>query len=348
MNITKETVMSPHGDITLYTLVNIHGAKVVLSSLGAGVNSIVVPDKNGEMADVTLGYEDPCDFYADGPCAGKTPGRYANRIANGYLEIDGKVYNLPINNGPNHLHGGPEGFQNKIWDSEVEGDTVIFTRLSPDGEMGYPGNLQAKVSYTWDNNNRLTIKYHAETDAPTVVNLTNHTYFHLAGHDKGDVLRTHMLQLNCSYYLKTDPTEVPLGTIDPVDGTPMDFTEPKTIGHDIKADFEALHIGKGYDHCYVIDGWQKGVVSTAATLTEMLSGRRVTILTDQPGAQLYTGNWLNDSPRGKGGVEYHDYDLVAIECQGFPDAPNHDNFPSQRLNPGESYDRTIIYQFDNI
>lgn len=344
MNISKESVMSPKGDITLYTLTNSSGAQVVLSSLGAGINKIIVPDKNGKMADVILGYENPCDYDNDGPCSGKTPGRYANRIKHGRITVEGKEYSLPVNNGPNHLHGGPEGFQNKIWDSSIVGDSVVFTRVSPDGEMGYPGQLKATVTYTWDDNNQLTIGYEAVTDAPTFVNLTNHAYFNLSGHDAGSVLN-HILRLNCSRYLPTDPSEAPLGNIDPVAGTPMDFTSPKAIGRDINEDFEALKIGKGYDHCYVVDGWEKGRLSEVATLTDPVSGRTLTISSTQPGAQVYTGNWLTGSPKGKGGVEYHDYDLVAIECQGFPDAPNQPAFPSQLLTPGETYRQTIIYSF---
>lgn len=345
MNISKESVVSPIGDITLYTITNASGAQVVLSSLGAGINKIIVPDKNGDLADVILGYENPCDYLNDGPCSGKTPGRYANRIKHGHIVIDGVEYHLPINNGPNHLHGGPDGFQNHIWDSQIVGNSVVFSRISPDGEMGYPGNLNAKVTYTWDNDCRLTIDYEATTDAATFVNLTNHAYFNLKGHDKGDVL-DQVLQLNCSNYLPTDPSEAPLGYIEPVAGTPMDFTQPKTIGKDINADFQPLHIGKGYDHCFVIDGWVKGQLKVAGSLFDPNSGRRLTISTTQPGAQVYTGNWLTGSPKGKDGMEYHDYDLVAIECQGFPDAPNWPDFPSQLLRPGEVYAQTIIYKFD--
>lgn len=347
MKIEKATVASPKGDITLYTLTNAMGAQVVLSSLGAGINKIIVPDKDGNLADVILGYENPCDYDNDGPCSGKTPGRYANRIKGGRITVDGKEYSLPINNGPNHLHGGPEGFQNRIWDSAAEGDSIAFTRVSPDGEMGYPGTLTAKVTYTWDDDNKLTINYEATTDAPTYVNLTNHAYFHMGGHNKGNVL-DHLLQLNCSHYLPTDPSEAPLGNIEPVAGTPMDFTAEKAIGRDIKADFEALHIGKGYDHCFVVDGWKKGKLSAIGTLTDPVSGRRLTIHSTQPGAQVYTGNWLTGSPAGKDGMEYHDYDLVAIECQGFPDAPNHANFPSQLLTPGDVYRQTIVYSFSAV
>lgn len=345
MKISKESVMSPKGDITLYTITNSKGAQIVLSSLGAGINKIIVPDAAGNMADVILGYENPCDYIADGPCSGKTPGRYANRIKDGKITVEGKEYNLPINNGPNHLHGGPEGFQNQIWDSKVDGDSVVFTRVSPDGEMGYPGTLTAKVTYTWDDEDRLTINYEATTDAPTYVNLTNHAYFHLGGHNKGNVLN-HLLQLNCSNYLPTDPSQAPLGNLAPVEGTPMDFTSPKELGKDIKADFEALKIGKGYDHCFAVDGWEKGKLSVIGTLTDPESGRKLTISSTQPGAQVYTGNWLTGSPKGKDGMEYHDYDLVAIECQGFPDAPNKPGFPSQLLLPGDTYRQTIVYKFD--
>ncbi len=344
MNISKEIVMSPKGDITLYSITNASGAQVVLSSLGAGINKIIVPDKDGNMADVILGYENPCDYDNDGPCSGKTPGRYANRIKHGKITIDGKEYNLPINNGPNHLHGGPEGFQNKIWDSEVVGNSVVFTRVSPDGEMGYPGEVLAKVSYTWDDENRLSIDFEATTNAATYINLTNHAYFNLSGHDNGNIME-HLLQLNCSNYLPTDPSEAPLGYIEAVAGTPMDFTSPKAIGKELFADFEAIKIGKGYDHCFVVDNWVKGQIKEIGTLTDPVSGRSLTIHSTQPGAQVYTGNWLTGSPKGKGGKEYKDYDLVAIECQGFPDAPNQPSFPSQLLLPGETYNQTIIYHF---
>ncbi len=350
MSIIKETA----GDITLYTIVNKQGAKVTLSTLGAGIVSVVVPDRNGEMADVALGYANPADYLADGPCAGKTPGRYANRIGRGHLEIGGKHYQLAINNGPNSLHGGPTGFQNRIWNAATEGDdTVVFTYHSADAEENYPGNFDAKVTYRWDDDNGLSILLEAVTDAPTVVNLTNHAYFNLAGHNSGSVLG-HLLQMNCSKWLPTDESLCPTGEIAPVEGTPLDFRAVKPIGCDmLKADgsvsdFPAMQYGKGYDNCFVVDDYQPGVIAEVATLTDPASGRMLQVFTDQPGAQVYAGCWLSGCPAGKDGAVYRDYDGVAIECQGFPDAPNKPNFPSQLLLPGEIYCRNIIYRFATI
>ena len=275
---------------------------------------------------------------------GKTPGRYANRIKEGHFTLDGVQYTLAINNGPNALHGGPEGFMNQIWaDREVE-NGVEFTYCAADGEEGYPGALKAVVTYTWSCDNVLTIDYKATTDKKTVVNLTNHAYFNLAGEDNGCCL-DHILQMNCSRWLPTSPSQIPLGEMAPVAGTPMDFTAPKAIGRDIKADFEALRIGKGYDHCWMVDNWEKGVVKTVALLCHEPSGRVLEVLTDQPAAQVYTGNWLSGCPQSVSGNSYEDYAGVAIECQGCPDAPNHDNFPCQVLCPGEEYHRVIKFAF---
>ena len=336
--------MSPKGDITLYTLTNASGASVTLSTLGAGIVSVMVPDKDGKLDDVVLGYANPADYIADGPCAGKTPGRYANRIAKGKFTVDGKEYQLAINNGPNALHGGPEGFMNQNWESEAEGNQVKFTYTAKDGEEGYPGELKATVIYTWNDKNELTIDLKAVCDKKTVVNLTNHAYFNLDGENAGSIL-DHELQLLASLYLPTDDTQIPTGEIAPVKGTPMDFTESKAIGKDINADFEALKIGKGYDHCWVLDDWHKHTLISAARLKSNKSGRVVEVFTTQPGAQVYTGNWLAGSPKNKSGRSYEDYEGVAIECQGMPDAPNHKNFPCQLLGPGEEYNQTIIYRF---
>ena len=336
--------MSPKGDITLYTLTNASGASVTLSTLGAGIVGVVVPDKDGKMEDVVLGYADATDYIGDGPCAGKTPGRYANRIAKGKFSIDGKEYSLAINNGPNALHGGPEGFMNQNWEAEAVGSHVKFTYTSLDGEEGYPGELKATVVYSWNDNNELTIDFKAESDKKTVVNLTNHAYFNLDGENAGSIL-DHELQLLASRYLPTDETQIPTGEMAPVKDTPMDFTEPKRIGQDIEADFEALKIGKGYDHCWVLDNWHKHTLIPAARLKSAKTGRVVEVFTTQPGAQVYTGNWLAGSPKNKSGRSYNDYDGVAIECQGMPDAPNHRNFPCQLLGPGEVYEQTIVYRF---
>lgn len=343
---TTKTVESPKtGEITLVTITNASGASVVLSTLGAGIVEVNVPDKDGNITDVTIGYKDPTDYLADGPCAGKVPGRYANRIAKGKFSIDGTEYQLAINNGPNALHGGPTGFQNRNWTVEsIFDNAVVFAYTSADGEEGYPGKLSVKAEYVWTDDNELRLHLTATTDKKTIINLTNHAYFNLAGHATGSVL-DHILKLNASHYLPTDPTSIPTGEIAPVAGTPMDFTTPKAIGRDIKADFEALIIGKGYDHCWVIDNYEPGKIQSVAVLTDPMSGRSVEIDSDQPGVQVYTGNWLDGAPVNKAGGEYKDYDAVALECQDFPDAPNKPNFPSTILAPGEEYSRNIIFRF---
>ncbi|MDD2961226.1 MAG: galactose mutarotase [Muribaculaceae bacterium] len=346
MVVTKQIVISPIGDITIYKLTNSSGASVDLSSLGAGINSIIVPDKNGEMRDVVLGYADARDYINDGPCAGKVPGRYANRIAGGHLAINGKLYQLNINNGPNALHGGPGGFQNRIWEHSVTGDTVTFTRLSEDGEEHYPGNLKVKVEYQWSEDNTLSVKLSAVSDSDTVINLTNHSYFNLDGENAGTVLN-HKLKLACSQYLPTDSTLIPTGEYSAVCDTPMDFSDFKELGKDIKADFPALNYGKGYDNCWVIDGWKKGKKQLAATLKSEKSGIELDVYTTQPAAQVYTGNWLSGSPKSKSGNDYNDYDGVAIECQGMPDAPNQPQFPSQLYKAGEEYNQIIEFVFKN-
>lgn len=332
-------------EIKTYTITNKSGASVTLSSLGAAIQKIIVPDKDGKLADVVIGYDNLENYFADGPCAGKCPGRYANRIAEGSLEIDGKIYSLPINNGPNHLHGGPEGFQNKIWESRKDGDAVEFMYFSEDGEMGYPGNLKVVARYEWSEHNELRLTFTAQCDAPTVVNLTNHSYFNLDGHDSGSVL-DHTLKLNASLYLPTDETLIPLGEPDPVAGTPMDFLKPKKLGQDIKEDFPALNYGKGYDACWIIDGYQKGQLAEAAELKAAKSGRTLKVYTTQPGIQVYTGNWLKGCPTGKGGAIYDDYCAVALECQHFPDSPNNPDYPTTLLKPGETFEEAIIFAFE--
>ena len=330
--------------IFLYTVTNASGASVKLSSIGAGIVSITVPDKDGNMADVVIGYDDPASYFGDGPCAGKCPGRYANRIAKGRFTLDDKEYELPINNACNHLHGGPEGFQNQVWESRIDGDAVEFLYFSADGEAGYPGALKAVAHYEWSEDNELSLTFTAETDAPTVVNLTNHAYFNLNGEGSGTVLG-HILKLNASEYLPSDETLIPLGEPAPVSGTPMDFITPKPLGRDIKEDFPALNYGKGYDNCFVIDGAQPGQLQTAAELYSPESGRVLEVVTTQPGVQIYTGNWLEGCPAGKNGHIYHDYDAVAIECQHYPDSPNEPDYPSTVLRPGEVFEQAIIFAF---
>ena len=292
----------------------------MLTERGAGIVSIVVPDRNGVMGDVVLGYRDEESYLADGPCAGKIPGRFANRIDGGRFTLDGKEYQLVKNHPGYQLHG---------------------TLDSPDGDQGYPGNMHVEATYTWGEDNSLTLSIKATTDAPTILNLTNHTYWNLDGEDSGSIFN-HVLRINASRWLATSEALIPTGELAPVEGTPMDFRTAKPIGRDIKADFPALIYGKGYDNCWVLDGAPG--LKLAAELSSAVSGRRLEIWTDQPAAQVYTGNWLDGSPVSKSGRSYRDYDGVAIECQGFPDAPNHPDFPSCVLRPCETYSRTIIFK----
>ena len=346
MEIKKELwgKSSSGQEVYLYTITNKSGASVQLSSVGAGIVAVNVPDREGKLADVALGYAKAEDYFGDGPCAGKVPGRYANRVAKGAFTLDGKEYSLPINNGPNHLHGGPDGFQNKVWESREHEGGVEFLYFSEDGEMGYPGAVKTVARYDWSEENELRLTLTAECDAPTIINLTNHAYFNLNGEGNGNILG-HELRLNASEYLPTDDTLIPLGESEPVAGTPMDFIVAKPIGRDIKADFPALNYGKGYDNCWVIDGAEPGVIQTAAELYAPESGRTLEILTTQRGVQVYTGNWLSGCPTGKCGRGYEDYEGVAIECQNYPDAPNKEDYPSAVLRPGEVYEQAIIFAF---
>ena len=325
-----------------YTITNSKGASVVLSNIGAGIVSINVPDRNGKLGDVVLGYGKAESYFGDGPCAGKCPGRFANRIAKGKFVLGGKEYDLPVNNGPNHLHGGPDGFQNQVWDSRKSKGGVEFIYVSKDGEAGYPGNLKVMARYDWSENNELLLTFTARTDRETVVNLTNHAYFNLNG--KGSVLR-HYLKLNASEYLPTDDSLIPLGEPEAVAGTPMDFQNAKTLGRDIKKDFPALNYGKGYDACWCIDGYMPGQLQDAAELYSKVSGRVLKVTTTQPGIQVYTGNWLEGCPAGKRGRIYHDYDAVALECQHFPDSPNEPDYPCTVLKPGKLFKEAIIFAF---
>ena len=325
-----------------YILTNESGASVVLSSIGAGIVSINVPDRDGKLGDVVIGYGKAEKYFADGPCAGKCPGRFANRICKGQFELDGKVYNLPVNNGPNHLHGGPQGCQNKVWESRKRKGGVEFMYFFEDGEMGYPGNVKVVARYEWSESNELRLTFTARSDARTVINLTNHAYFNLNG--GGSVLR-HTLKLNAAEYLPTDATLIPVGDSEPVAGTPMDFNNPKTLGRDIHKDFPALNYGKGYDACWCIDGYVPGQIQEAAELYSKKSGRCLNVYTTQPGVQVYTGNYLSGCPVGKKGRIYHDYDAVAIECQHFPDSPNKPEYPTTVLEPGKIFREAIIFAF---
>ncbi len=334
-------------------LENKKGASVWLSELGAGIISVIVPDKDGNMGDIALGYKDSDSYKGDGACMGKIAGRYANRIALGKFELDGKHYQLAINNPPNHLHGGPNGFQNKIWEIIPNSDKaqncsrVEFAMKSEDGDEGYPGALQVNAIYKWSDDNILTLEIIATTDSSTILNLTNHCYWNLSGEDSGSIL-DQKLYLNASKWLPTDSTLIPSGEIENVSNTPMDFTISKKIGRDINQNFNALKYGKGYDNCWIIDKNGDKIPQLAAILTDNKSGRKMEVYTTQSAIQVYTGNWLNGSPISKSGRSYNDYEGVAIECQNFPDAPNKPNFPSPILRKTQEYRHIIEFRFSVI
>lgn len=327
-------------------LTNKQHCTVILTQIGAGVVSVLVPDKNGVLKDIVLGYSNEEDYYNDGPCSGKIPGRYAGRIGNACFEIDGNKYPLDPNKGIHHLHGGSKGFANQKWNIEYsDAQKVIFSLKSPDGDQGYPGEMIVQAEYNWSDDNILSLDIRAKSDKDTVVNLTNHTYWNLKGEDSGSIL-DHSLQIFAQKWLPTDSDLIPTGEIASVEQTPMDFREAKEIGKDIHTDFEALKIGKGYDNCWVLDGGRelrKGVV-----LSHQESGISLEVWTNQVAAVVYTGNWLSGSPISKSGRSYNDYDGVAIECQNFPDAPNKKNFPNTILRAGEEYIERIEFRIKTL
>lgn len=339
--------MSSLGDITLFSFTNSSGASVTLSSLGAGITRIRVPDRHGIIDDVILGYQNPVDYIGDGPCAGKTIGRFANRINNARFNINGETFMLKPNDGKNALHGGRNGFMNRIWAYKITKSGVIFSYTAADGEEGYPGKLNVSVEYIWNDINELHITYRATTDKPTIVNLTNHAYFNLNGENSGNMLG-HTLRLYASKYLPVDTSHIPTGEIAPTINTPMDFSSPKKLGTDFQSDFPAIKIGRGYNHFWIIDNPTNAVPAKGAELFSDTSGRKLEVFTTQLGIQVYTGGWLNGSPKSISGRSYNDYDGVALECQGYTDAPNHPNFPSSLLLPDTEYRHKIIYRFSTI
>ena len=337
--------MTPEGEaIVLYTMRNAQGAEVKLTNYGAAIVSIVVPDREGRMADVALGYKRPEGYFFDGAASGKTVGRVANRIACGRMTIEGEEYSLEVNNGPNHLHGGTKNFANRVWESRVETNRVVMTLLSEDGDQGYPGELTVEAVFDFDDDNALELTYRARTDRTTVVNLTNHVYFNLAGEASGDIL-DHELQLHSSQVPEMNEYQIPTGRMLDVEGTPQDFRTFRAFRPGIDAAFNRIRDFRGYDHPFAIDGWKPGILGEAGTLRDPKSGRTVTVLTSQPSVMIYTGNWLAGSPETKSGGRYEDHAGVAIECQNFPDAVNRPEFPSPLLHPGETYCQKIVFRF---
>ena len=338
--------MTPEGEaIILYTLRNDKGAEVQLSNFGAAIVSVKMPDREGRMADVVLGYKHPEGYFFDGAASGKSVGRCANRIAFGRMTVDGKEYRLEVNNGVNHLHGGTKNFANRVLESRVETNRVVMALTSEDGDQGYPGELYVEAVFDFDDDNALEITYKAKTTQTTVVNLTNHVYFNLAGEASGSVL-DHELQLNCSKVLEMNDKQIPTGRMLDVEGTPQDFRAFRSFRPGIDSEFNHIRDFKGYDHPFVIDGWKPGILGEAGTLREKKSGRTVTVLTSQPSVMIYTGNWLaGGCPETKSGGRYEDYAGVAIECQNYPDAVNHPEFPSPLLHPDEFYCQKIVFRF---
>ena len=341
---------TPEGEaIVLYTIRNANGCEVQLCNIGACIVSVKAPDKSGKMDDIVLGYKDAMSYFGDGAASGKSVGRVANRIAKGKMTIEGVEYNLEINNGPNHLHGGTKGFANQLWESRVETNRVVFSRTSPDGEQNYPGELYVEAGYYFSDDNELEITYMARTDKTTAVNLTNHVYWNLAGEGSGQTILDHELHLNCSQVLEMDPTQIPTGVKLDVKGTPQDFTAWRKFGDEILSEFNHMKDFKGYDHYFVLDGWQPNILSKVGELRHAASGRKVEVLSSQAGAMVYTGNWLEGGcPVTKSGGRYQDYSGVAIECQNYPNAVNEPSFPSAILNPGETYCQKIVFKLGLI
>ncbi len=332
-------------EVPLYTLTNSQGVQVSITPWGATVVSIKVPDRNGKMSDVVHGFDSLDGYLGTEPYFGATIGRYGNRIGKGKFTLEGKQYTLAINNGENHLHGGIAGFDKRLWkaseaDSKL-GKAIKLTYRSADGEEGYPGTLDVTVTYTLTDANELRIDYQATTDKPTVVNLTNHSYFNLAG--EGDVLG-HKVLIKAARFTPTDAGLIPTGEIRSVKGTPFDFTTPHTIGERINASDEQLKFGIGYDHNWVLDG-AAGTLRLVAQVSEPKTGRVLDVLTTEPGLQFYTGNFLDGTNRGKSGKVYQHRSAFCMETQHYPDSPNKPDFPSTTLRPGQRYQTTTVYRF---
>jgi aldose 1-epimerase len=325
--------------VELYTLTNANGLVAKVTNYGTIITEVHVPDRGGKLGDVVLGFDNLAQYLKGHPCFGCTVGRVANRIAKGRFTLDGKTYTLAVNNGPNHLHGGLKGFDKKLWKAETQpGASVKFTYTSVDGEEGYPGTLAATVTMTLTDANELRLDYRATTDRATPVNLTNHSYFNLAGH--GTVLQ-HELMIAADTYTPSDSTLIPTGEIKPVKSTPMDFTKPRAIG----LRFSELHAKPlGYDHNFVLNGGGKSL-ALAARVYEPETGRVMELLTTEPGVQLYTGNFLNGSLTGKGGVVYQQHTGFCLETQHFPDSVNQPKFPSIILRPDQVYRQTTVHKF---
>jgi aldose 1-epimerase len=328
--------------VPLYTLKSAH-LEVRVTAWGAKLVSVRTPDKNGKVQDVVLGYNTADEYLADSKTFfGSIVGRYGNRIAGGKFTIDGKTFQVPLNDTTNALHGGPVGFDQYLWTAKEVPNGVEFTHISPDGDMGFPGTLTAKVKYTLVGDT-LRLDYTETTDKPTVVNLTNHAFFNLHGDDQGNIL-DHVIELNADKFTPVDDKLIPTGVLQPVAGTPLDFRKPEVIGARINADDDQIKKGGGYDHNWVVNG-TPGTLRVAAILTDPQSGRRLTVETTEPGIQFYSGNFLNGTVTGRYGNKYEKRSGLALETQHFPDSPNEPSFPSTVLRPGVTRHSTTTLTF---
>ena len=345
MSTKKEYGKTATGQVVdEYTLENKHGLRVKLITWGAMLTSVETPDKNGKLANITLGFDKLEGYTQRHPYFGSTVGRYGNRIAKGKFKLDSQEYTLATNNGPNHLHGGKTGFDMVNWSARKipaeNGVAVEFEYMSKDGEEGYPGNLKVSVVYTLTNDNELKISYTATTDKATVINLTNHAYWNLGGAGSGDILK-HQLMIAADKWIPTDDTSIPTGELAPVKGTAMDFTEPHAIGERIGELKKPPHTTKGYDHCFVLRG-QHGKLELAAKVQDPASGRTMEVYTTEPGIQLYCGNFLDGSAAGN---NYKQHEAFCLETQHYPDSPNQPSFPSTVLKPGATYHSQTVHKF---
>jgi aldose 1-epimerase len=344
--VVKKDVFGTHQgkEVYLFTLTNKAGNIIRLTNYGAKINWIEVPDKNGKKENITFGYDTFEETLKGDMSFGSVVGRYANRIAGGKFTLDGVVYNTPINNGRNTLHGGPAGWHSVVWNAEILKDSkfpsVKFTYVSPDMEEGFPGTVKAAITYTWTDNNEIVMDYVVTTDKKTVVNVTNHAYFNLHGAGNGDIL-DHELILKASAFTPVDSFMIPTGEIRQVAGTPFDFNTSHTIGERIGENYDQLILGKGYDHNFILDNKEEVDV----TVYEPKSGRLLEVITDQPGMQLYTGNFLDGTKTGHGGKVFNYRSGMCLESDHFPDSPNHPDFPTTVLNPGDTLKTTTIYRF---
>ncbi len=331
-------------DVYLVTLTNKAGNVLKLCSYGAKITWIEVPDRTGKKENVSFGFDTFEEILKGDPYFGSVVGRYANRIARGKFSLDGQEYTLAINNDPNSLHGGPGGWHSVVWETVDAGNpeeaAIAFTYKSPDMEEGFPGNMDVKVVYTWTDNNEIVLDYTCTTDKKTVLNITNHAYFNLHGAGNGDIL-DHEITINASNFIPVDSTLIPTGEIRPVAGTPFDFNTPHTVGERINGDYEQLIFGKGYDHTFVFDKNSE----VGASVYDPASGRFMEVISDQPGVQFYSGNFLDGTNIGYGGKPFNYRSGLCLETGHYPDSPNQPSFPSTILNPGETFSSRTIYRF---